>query len=478
MAFDATTLARAAFKRINARAHTTNSKEIANEAIASSITLTFENIIGEQISPTGSQAVADGVALHLSGAHVLSATLDITSNGKAYILTVPSGNLLIGQAKPGGGTFQAGDRAQRIIPQSFGLDFRPVLRSNGIEVPPFDTRDWYLDEFAGIITSEDDLSLVNGTVECYAYVGQYLNQTVASGSNVNAAPISASYITVNSELGLPNERVLTAGSGISIIDNGQNSTIVISTTASGTSDTLGTWNEVPSGAVDGVNTVFGLQYVPTPDYSLRMYVNGQRQKSGSMCDYTLSGSVVTFTWAVNEGSNILADYRFTPEVSAFGDFVAQEIPSGAIDGVNLCYSTEFSPNPLESLEVFRNGLAMLSGTTFDYTLSGPSSFCFNSGNAPLPGSNIFVRYLRQPPPAVSSDSTHVFHEVPSGSIDGVNSIFFLAFVPSPSNSLEVYKNGLAQMSGSTFDYTLADGNVVTFNVTPISGSNIFINYLK
>lgn len=478
MAFDTATLARAAFKRISTRAHTSNSKELANEAFASGITLTFESIIGEQISPTGSQAVVDGVALHLSGANVLSATLDITSNGKAYILTVPSGNLLIGQTRPGGGTYQVGDRAQRIIPQSFGLDFRPILFSNGVEVPLFDARDWYLDEFAGIVTSEEDLSLLNGTVECYAYIGQYLNQTVASGSSSGAAPVSASYITANSESGLPNERVLTAGSGISIIDNGPNSTIVISAAASGTSDTLGIWNEIPSGAVDGVNTIFGLAFIPTPDYSLRMYINGQRQKSGSMCDYMLSGSTVTFNWNVNEGSNILADYRFTPEVSSFGDFVAQEIPSGAVDGVNLCFSLEFSPNPLESLEVFRNGLAMLSGSAFDYTLSGPSAFCFNSGNAPTPGSNIFVRYLRQPPPAVSSDSTHVFHEIPSGLIDGANSIFFLAFVPSPSNSLEVYKSGLAQMSGSIFDYTLTGGNIVTFNAVPASGSNIFVNYLK
>lgn len=402
MTFDVATLARAAFKRINTRAHTANSKELANEAIASSITLTFESIIGEQISPTGSQAVADGVALHLSGAHVLSATLDITSNGKAYILTVPSGNLLIGQPKPGGGTFQFGDRAQRIIPQSFGLDFRPVLRSNGVEVPPFDTRDWYLDEFAGIITSEDDLSLLNGTVECYAYIGQYLNQVISSGS-ASSAPISASYVTINTEPGLPNERVLTAGSGITITDNGPGGSVIVAVNLNG-SVTSPICNEVPSGALNNVNTQFTILNIPSDPSCVQVYVNGQRQKSGSSCDYILTGSdsrIVSMSYALRPVDNIFIDYFITGSVGVgggsadaltFSNSVFQEIPSGAIDGVNDTFTLSFPANPVRSVLIFRSGMAQMSGSSFDYLMTNPSTIVFNVGAVPPSGSNIFVHY--------------------------------------------------------------------------------------
>lgn len=299
MPFDIRTLAKAAFKRINTRAHTSNSKELSNESIPSNITLTFENIIGETISPTGSQAVSDGVALHLSGSNVLSATLDTTSNGKAYFLTIPSGNILIGQAKPGGGNYTVGDRAQRLIPQSFGLDYRPILRSNGVEVPPFDTRDWFLDEFAGIITSEEDLELVNGSVECYVYVGQYLDQIISSGTSGSGAPSSASYITVNNEPGLPNERVLSSSTGITIADNGPGSTlgIGIDTARFGVTPIC---NEIPSGALDGTNNIYTLSRAPIDAQSVMVYINGQRQRSGSSCDYVISG---------NENRNIITSYN-------------------------------------------------------------------------------------------------------------------------------------------------------------------------
>ena len=54
-------------------------------------------------------------------------------------------------------------------------------------------------------------------------------------------------------------------------------------------------------------------------------------------------------------------------------------------------------------------------------------------------------------------------EVPSGVINSVNTIFTLAFTPSPANSLQLVLNGLTQKQG--FDYTLS-GLTITF----LSGS--------
>ena len=46
-------------------------------------------------------------------------------------------------------------------------------------------------------------------------------------------PLAASYITVNPDSKLPNERTLTAGTGISLVDTGANGTLTINATAAG-----------------------------------------------------------------------------------------------------------------------------------------------------------------------------------------------------------------------------------------------------
>lgn len=58
-----------------------------------------------------------------------------------------------------------------------------------------------------------------------------INIPGASGSPGGAGEVSASYVVLGLTSSLANERVLTAGAGITITDNGPNSTVVISTTA-------------------------------------------------------------------------------------------------------------------------------------------------------------------------------------------------------------------------------------------------------
>lgn len=72
----------------------------------------------------------------------------------------------------------------------------------------------------------------------------------------------------------------------------------------------------------------------------------------------------------------------------------------------------------------------------------------------------------------------VWSEIPSGISDGNNRIFSLNKTPNPPESLIIYKDGLAMMTGSQYDYVLSGSNIIVFNVlqTPISGSNIFVRY--
>jgi hypothetical protein len=102
-----------------------------------------------------------------------------------------------------------------------------------------------------------------------------------------ASIVSASYITIGNTGSLPNERALTAGSGISITDAGANSTVTIASTqgwntaldidftslgtialATDTSYTIGgfTWNKINSAndsVAAGISAADGLKIVPT-----------------------------------------------------------------------------------------------------------------------------------------------------------------------------------------------------------------------
>jgi hypothetical protein len=66
-------------------------------------------------------------------------------------------------------------------------------------------------------------------------------------------------------------------------------------------------------------------------------------------------------------------------------------------------------------------------------------------------------------------------EAPTGSVNGANTVFSLANTPSPTNTLDLYLNGLLMSQGG--DYTLSN-NVVTFMTasTPQSGDTLLANY--
>lgn len=66
-------------------------------------------------------------------------------------------------------------------------------------------------------------------------------------------------------------------------------------------------NEVPSGTINGSNTVFTLASTPLPASSLKLYQGGIRVKAGGE-DFTLSGATITFVFAPPTGSILLADY--------------------------------------------------------------------------------------------------------------------------------------------------------------------------
>ena len=75
--------------------------------------------------------------------------------------------------------------------------------------------------------------------------------------------------------------------------------------------------------------------------------------------------------------------------------------------------------------------------------------------------------------AIAGGTYFVFHETPSGAVNGVNTSFGLANTPAPATSLEVYLNG--QRQTLTTDYTLAVATI-TMIVVPQTNDVLRVNY--
>jgi hypothetical protein len=66
-------------------------------------------------------------------------------------------------------------------------------------------------------------------------------------------------------------------------------------------------------------------------------------------------------------------------------------------------------------------------------------------------------------------------EVPSGTVNGTNAVFTLAFTPSPAAGLEMYRNGLLMKQGT--DYSLSGKNITFFTAsTPQTGDLLVASY--
>jgi hypothetical protein len=120
------------------------------------------------------------------------------------------------------------------------------------------------------------------------------------------AVATASYVTINSEPNLPNERQLTSSAGITITDNGANSTVEIGIDSGSliTFDRF-VFNEVPGGSIPGFTFTTAN---PILTGTLRVYRRGLRLKEGGSDDYTLSGTTITLARLLGPFANFLVDY--------------------------------------------------------------------------------------------------------------------------------------------------------------------------
>jgi len=114
---------------------------------------------------------------------------------------------------------------------------------------------------ANIVVSDDSYNIDGSASKIISTDYGYLQvawsgvqwSSVSSSEFSVGAPASAQYVVLTSNPTLTNERALTAGSGISIVDGGAGSTVTISTTGGGSGDVVG-----PASSTDNAIVRFDL----------------------------------------------------------------------------------------------------------------------------------------------------------------------------------------------------------------------------
>jgi hypothetical protein len=83
--------------------------------------------------------------------------------------------------------------------------------------------------------------------------------------------------------------------------------------------------EIPTGAVNGSNTVFTVVFAPSPPASLDLYRNGLLMKLGT--DYALNANVVTFFLVATPqvGDSLVAKYRYANPLNVLGTLTAAQV---------------------------------------------------------------------------------------------------------------------------------------------------------
>lgn len=126
------------------------------------------------------------------------------------------------------------------------------------------------------------------------------------------------------------------------------------------------------------------------------------------------------------------------------------------------------------------GFLILGSVALNATGADPSNGASQVGITTItnitPVSLTVMSALKRIGDAFTSGNLFVDREVPSGTINGVNTVFTLAFTPL-SGSEYIYKNGLLQNVGGGNDYSIA-GGTITFTTPPQSGDILLTSYRK
>jgi hypothetical protein len=121
-----------------------------------------------------------------------------------------------------------------------------------------------------------------------------------------------------------------------------------------------------------------------------------------------------------------------------------------------------------SEKIYLNGLLQQKGFDKDYLINGKKIY-FN--NFIDENSKIKVSYIQK---STDSNIRIKNKEIPQGTLDEINTLFYLEDMPE-INSEKIYLNGFLQQKGYNLDYQIKE-NLITFNSPPRKNSKIYCSY--
>ena len=156
------------------------------------------------------------------------------------------------------------------------------------------------------------------------------------------------------------------------------------------------------------------------------------------------------------------------EDAATCTFASQETPVGLVNSSNTTYTTAaaFAPN---TLDVFLNGVTMTRGV--DYTENSTYTG-FSMTTAPVTGDTLRVSYKSSTNAFIQGSLSVIDNEIPTGTINGTNTTFTLAYTPM-AGTLHLVRDG--QELYVTDDYTIS-GATITMLEAPLTGSKLVAHY--
>jgi hypothetical protein len=198
----------------------------------------------------------------------------------------------------------------------------------------------------------------------------------------------------------------------------------------------------------------------------------------------LGDTARTFEWPGTNGSvgqvltvnAVTATHRsllsWAGSSTTIGNYVAIEFPSGTINGTNKSFtlantpSLDYDGNP--ALSLYLNNGYLING--IDFTISGAG---ISMNYAPLTGDRLTATYF------ISLAGYYIAGETPSGSINGTNVDFSLAYTPANdaegNPSIMLFLNNGYLIRG--IDYTIS-GTAIVLNYAPLTGDYLRAIYYK
>jgi len=234
--------------------------------------------------------------------------------------------------------------------------------------------------------------------------------------------------------------------------------------------------EIPLGFISPTNKIYTLRNVPTPSTSLMFFRNGLLQQLGY--DYHFDGQQIITTLFVPDTDDILlCYYQVVGNCLIAPSFSGQETVGGfyplPLSGGSPYFTLQNPPNSPQSLQLYVNGLLQQYGV--DYTLNNQLVYFILRIPSSSDVITAFYRYFNYTTctclPAPSFPL--VSGEVPSGQIDGQNTIFTLLYSPSPQSSLILTNRGITLQVNQDF---ILYSNTIQLKIAPAIGDNLTAGY--